>query len=277
MHLIYTRFFTKALRDMGLVKFDEPMTQLRNQGMILGEDNDKMSKSKGNVIAPDIQVAKFGADAVRAFLMFGYRWDQGGPWSSTGLEGAYRWLNRVWVLVTEEGGQGDKERGRAGDERDLRRITHKTIKRVTDDFDKFEFNTIVSALMEFSNALADAKRTTAYGTPAWNEAIDTLLLLLAPVCPHITEELWARRGKPYSIHQQAWPAYDAQAAADEVITLVVQVNGKVRDRLEAPVDVAQDKAIELALATDGVKRHIEGKAVAKTVYVPGKLVNIIVK
>ncbi len=276
MHLIYTRFFTKALRDMGIVKLDEPMLQLRNQGMILGEDNEKMSKSRGNVIAPDEQVARFGADAVRAFLMFGYRWDQGGPWSSTGLEGAYRWLNRVWTLVME-GRQVDEKQIGQGDEKALRRFTHKTIRRVTDDYEKFEFNTIVSALMEFSNALADAKRTKLYGAPAWEEAIDTLLLLLAPVCPHITEELWARRDKPYSIHQQSWPAYDAQAAADEVITLVVQVNGKVRDRLEAPADLAEDRAVKLALASEGAKRHIEGKQVVKTVYVPGKLVNIIIK
>ncbi len=276
MHLIYTRFFTKALRDMGMVDFNEPMRQLRNQGMILGEDGEKMSKSRGNVVAPDEQVRRFGADAVRAFLMFGYRWDQGGPWSSTGLEGAYRWLNRVWTLVMEPA-EANVERSMSNVERNLQRITHKTIKRVTDDFEKFEFNTIISALMEFSNALADAKQTAAYGTPAWDEAVDTLLLLLAPVCPHITEELWARRGKPYSIHQQPWPVYDAQAAADEVFTLVVQVNSKVRDRLEAPVDISEEKAVQMALAAEGAQRHLQGKQIVKTVYVPGKLVNVIVR
>ncbi|MBN1888658.1 MAG: leucine--tRNA ligase [Thermoflexales bacterium] len=276
MHLIYTRFFTKALRDMGIVAFDEPMLQLRNQGMILGEDNEKMSKSRGNAVAPDEQVARFGADAMRAFLMFGYRWDQGGPWSNGGLEGAYRWLHRVWTLVLEEA-DGDRDRERERAERELRRATHKTIKRVSDDYERFEFNTIISSLMEFCNTLVEAKRTIAYGTPAWDEAIDMLLRLLSPACPHITEELWARRERPYSIHQQPWPIYDAEAAADEVVTLVVQVNGKLRDRLQAPVDVAEEEATRLALASEGAQRHVQGKQVVKTVYVPGRLVNIIVK
>ncbi len=274
MHLIYTRFFTKAMRDMGLVDFDEPMIILRNQGIILGEDSEKMSKSRGNVIAPDDLVARYGADTVRGYLMFGWRWDQGGPWDSHGIEGVYRWLHRVWNLVLEPGGgEGtptDKEIA------DLRRWTHKTIRRVTDDMEAFTFNTIIAGLMEFTNALLKAKGTPVYGTEAWDEAIETLLLLLAPCCPHIAEELWARTGRPYSIHLQSWPQFDADLAAEEVITLVVQVNGKLRARLEVPADITEEAAREAALSDDNVQRHIQGKKIRKVIYVPGRLVNIVV-
>jgi leucyl-tRNA synthetase len=276
MHLIYTRFFNKALRDIGLFPHDEPMLQLRNQGIILGEDSEKMSKSHGNVINPDDLVSRYGADAVRTFLMFGYRWDQGGPWSSGGIEGSARWLNRVWSLIVDEKEMGPAGKAAAG-ERELRRATHKTIKRVTADFQAFEFNTIVSGLMEFSNVLIKARETPVYSTGAWNEAIRTLLLLMAPVTPHIAEELWGRLGYPYSIHQQAWPAFDAAAAADDVITLPVQVNGKVRDRIQVPADAGEEAVRQAALAAAGVQKHTEGKQIAKVIYAPNRLVNIVVK
>jgi leucyl-tRNA synthetase len=274
MHLIYTRFFTKAMRDMGVVDFDEPMTVLRNQGIILGEDGEKMSKSRGNVIAPDDLVERYGADAVRAYLMFGWRWDQGGPWDSNGIEGVVRWLPRVWSLVLEP----EESKGTPTDAQiaDLRRWTHKTIRRVTDDMEAFTFNTIVAGLMEFTNALAKAKGTPVYGTAAWTEAIETLLLMLAPCCPHIAEELWEKSGRPYSVHQQSWPAFDADLAADEIITLIVQINGKVRARIEAPADITEEAAREVALADDNIRRHIGEKEVRKFVYVPGRLVNIVV-
>jgi leucyl-tRNA synthetase len=282
MHLIYTRFFNKALRDIGLFSHDEPMLQLRNQGIILGEDSEKMSKSHGNVINPDDLVSRYGADAVRTFLMFGYRWDQGGPWSSGGIEGSARWLNRVWALVVESGAESVERREAAqrstlDAQRELRRATHKTIRSVSADFRAFEFNTIVSALMEFSNVLIKAKETSVYGTEAWNEAIRTLLLLTAPVTPHIAEELWGRLGYSYSIHQQAWPAFDAAAAADDVITLPVQVNGKVRDRIQVPADAGEEAVRQAALAAAGVQKHMEGKQIAKVIYAPNRLVNIVVK
>ncbi len=284
MHLIYTRFFTKALRDMKLVRDDEPMRQLRNQGVILGEDSEKMSKSRGNVVAPDELVERYGADAVRAYLMFFAEWNKGGPWSSTGIEGVARWLNRVWNIALPDGSKqssviGDQLPASSDrseqDARALRRVTHKTIKRVTDDFEDFEFNTIVSALMEMTNALVKY-RATSEGTPAWEEAIKALLLLTAPVTPHLAEELWARRGLPYSIHQQPWPEYDAAAAAEETITLVVQVNGKVRDRIEVPPDIGEEEAKARALATDGAIRYLDGKTPKKVLYVPRRLVNIVV-
>jgi len=274
MHLIYTRFFTKAMRDMGLVDFGEPMLVLRNQGVILGEDGEKMSKSRGNVIAPDDLVERYGADTVRGYLMFGWRWDQGGPWDPHGIEGVYRWLHRVWNLVLEPG----KDQGAPTEQEiaDVRRWTHKTIKRVTDDLEAFAFNTVISALMEFTNALQRAKETPVYGTEAWEEAIEALLLMLAPCCPHIAEELWVRTGRPYSVHLQSWPEYKPDLAAEETITLVVQVNGKVRARLKVPADIAEEAAKETALADANVQRHIAGKQIRKIIYVPGRLVNIVV-
>lgn len=283
MHLIYTRFFTKALRDLGIVSLDEPMTVLHNQGIILGEDSEKMSKSRGNVVAPDSLVERYGADTVRGYLMFGWRWDQGGPWDSQGIEGVVRFLNRVWDCVLAApaarsprqaaGGQA----GTAGDRaiRGLRRQVHQAIRRATHDMETFSFNTYIANLMELNNALLKAKDTPAYDTPAWDEAVESLLLLLAPACPHIAEELWARIDRPYSIHHQAWPAWDAAAAAEETVTLVVQVNGRVRDKIEVSVDVDEATARAQALATEGVQRHTEGKRIVKVVVVPGRLVNVV--
>jgi leucyl-tRNA synthetase len=284
MHLIYTRFFTKVMRDLGIVDLDEPMTMLRNQGIILGEDSEKMSKSRGNVIAPDDLVERYGADTVRAYLMFGWRWDQGGPWDSQGIEGVVRFLNRVWDCVLEPGGPSASLRTGVGaasaeDEktiRDLRRKVHQAIRKGTEDMESFSFNTYVANLMELNNALLKAKEI-ACGTAAWDEAIEALLLMLAPACPHIAEELWARTGRPYSIHQQAWPAWDEQVAAEEMITLPVQINGKVRDRIEVAVDVDDETARTLALATEGAQRHTEGKQIVKVIVVPGRLVNIVVR
>jgi len=278
MHLIYTRFFTKAMRDMGLVDFDEPMIVLRNQGTILGEDGEKMSKSRGNVVAPDDLVERYGADTVRGYLMFGWRWDQGGPWDPHGIEGVHKWLNRVWNLGVEqaEDRPDNQPAAEPRESAELRRWTHKTIRRVTDDMEAFTFNTIISALMEFTNALYRFRQTGVYGTPAWDEAIETLLLLLAPCCPHIAEELWTLTGHPYSIHQQPWPRFNPELAAEEIITLVVQVNGKVRARISVPADVTEEAARQAALADESVQRHLGGKEPRQIFYVPGRLVNIVV-
>jgi leucyl-tRNA synthetase len=273
MHLVYTRFFTMAMRDMGILDFDEPMTVLRNQGTILGEDGEKMSKSRGNVIAPDNLVGSYGADTVRGYLMFSWRWEQGGPWDPHGIEGVHRWLNRVWSVVVDpadvSGSPTDKEIA------DLRRWTHKTIGRVTDDLETYAFNTVIAGLMEYTNALLKAKQTAVYGTDAWNEAVETLLLLVAPCCPHVAEELWARAGREYSIHNGPWPRYDPDLAADEMITLIVQINGKLRARLAVPADISEEAACAAALADENIERHLAGKSPRKVIYVPGRLVNIV--
>ncbi len=282
MHLIYTRFFHKALRDMGITEGPEPMLQLRNQGMVLGEDHEKMSKSRGNVIPPDELVERYGADAVRAFLMFFARWDMGAPWNSSGIDGTVRWLRRVWVMVTEEPERSEAQ-SKAGhaacsDEtkRILRRRVHQMLKRITRDFKQFEFNTIVSGLMELLNEMVKAKEAGAYGTPEWNEAVDIYLRMLAPVCPHIAEELWERTGRKYSVHTQPWPTVDEDAAREEEIVIPVQVNGKLRDRITVPADASEEQIQSAALASEAVKKFMEGKPPRKVIVAQKKLVNIVV-
>ncbi len=291
MHLMYTRFFTKAMRDCGVFApteaalhrigrkpdgmFDEPMLSLFNQGMILGEDREKMSKSRGNVIDPDDLVAEFGADTVRAYLMFAFRWDQGGPWDSQSIQGAVRWLNDVWALFADTpqvSGAPD-----AAQAADLRRKVHQTIKQVTDGLEGFTFNTAIAALMALKNALQEARRTPVVNSPAWDEARSVYLRLMAPFTPHIAEELWARAGYPFSVHSQPWPVYDAAAAAEQTITLIVQINGKVRDRIDVPASISEEEAQAAALNSAGAQRHLAGKTPRKVIYVPGRgMVSIVV-
>jgi len=274
MHLIYTRFFHKALRDMNITEGHEPMTQLRNQGMVLGEDGEKMSKSRGNVVSPDDLVEKYGADTVRGYLMFFARWDYGGPWNSQGIAGTERWLNRTWYLFTEPGEKGKPSTDMM---RDLKRDLHTALDRVTQDYEKVEFNTIISTLMELLNTLVDAKKGGAAGSKEWNEILETYLLMMAPAVPHITEEIWTEvLGKKYSIHNQTWPKTDPALMAVEEITLIVQVNGKLRDRIVVPVDIGQKDAEKIALASPGAALYLEGKTVRKIIVVPGRLVNIVV-
>jgi len=277
MHLLYTRFFTKACRDIGLFNYDEPMLRLFNQGIILGEDNEKMSKSRGNVVNPDDYVNTLGADTVRLYLMFIGPWEEGGPWNSRNIEGISRFLNRVWNLVTAPPpDQLEPVADLAQAERDLRRLTHQTIKKVSDQMEAFSFNTMIASLMEYNNYLIKAKSTALSATAAWREAVETLVLMLAPAAPHIAEEMWQRLGKPYSVHLQRWPDWDAELAKDEMLTIVVQVNGKVRDRVEVPAHASEDEVRQAALGSPGAQRYIGGKAVQKVVYAPGRLVNIVV-
>jgi leucyl-tRNA synthetase len=275
MHLLYTRFFHKALRDLGVAEGHEPMLQLRNQGQILGPDGQRMSKSRGNVVAPDSLVKAHGADALRAYLMFAYRWAEGGPVNTSNVQGVVRWLNRMWSLVVglaeAPSTPGEPERARA-----LQRKVHQTIRQVSNDLESYEFNTVVSGLMELTNAIAEAREAGLAEDPSLAEAIDTMLLLAAPVVPHLAEELWARRGKPYSIHNQPWPQYDPELARVEEITLVVQVNGKVRDRIQVPADISEASARQQALASQAVQRLLAGREPRQVVFVPGRLVNIVV-
>jgi leucyl-tRNA synthetase len=273
MHLIYTRFFHKACRDMGITQGDEPMSQLRNQGIVLGEDSEKMSKSRGNVVAPDSLVERFGSDAVRAYLMFFARWEMGAPWSSSGIDGITRWLRRLWTMILEP----VEAAAQPADEtiRSLRRKAHQTLRSITRDYEQFEFNTIVSKLMELLNEMSRAKQQGAYASPAWEETVDIYLKILAPVAPHVTEELWSMLGKPYSIHTQSWPVVDEEAAKQEEVTLVLQVNGKVRDRLTVPADISEEEAKRIALENGGVQRFLDGKTPRQVIYIKGKLVNVV--
>jgi len=275
MHLIYTRFFHKACRDLGITEGHEPMLQLRNQGQILGPDGQRMSKSRGNVIDPDEQVRLYGADTVRAYLMFGYRWTEGGAWNPDNIQGVVRWLNRVWTLVYELNDlpqiESDPEL-----ERDLVRKIHQTIRHVSNDLQEFEFNTVISALMELTNEFYAARETGRLGQAALREGLKNLLLLMAPEVPHLTEELWMELGEPYSIHNQAWPEYDPELAKENEITLVIQVNGKVRDRITVPADISEAAARQAALASEAAQRFMEGKSPREVIFVPGRLVNIVV-
>jgi leucyl-tRNA synthetase len=272
MHLIYTRFFHKALRDMGITQGPEPMLQLRNQGMVLGKDGEKMSKSRGNVIAPDDLVQAYGADTVRAYLMFFKRWEQGGPWEDN-IDGIVRWIRRSWTVILEPA-----EEGQASEDtiRSLRRKVHQTLKSVTRDYEVLEFNTIISSLMELMNEMSRAKQQGAWYSPAWEEAVDIYLKMLAPLAPHISEELWERLGQPYSIHQQTWPVLDEAATVQDEITLAVQVNGKVRDHITVAVDAAEEDVKAKALSTDNTQKFLDGKQPRQVIYVPGRLVNIVV-
>ncbi|MFU8774085.1 MAG: class I tRNA ligase family protein, partial [Anaerolineales bacterium] len=274
MHLIYTRFFHKACRDLGITEGHEPMIQLRNQGIILAEDTEKMSKSRGNVTAPDDLIARYGTDTIRAYLMFFARWEMGAPWNSAGIEGVSRWIRRVWSVMTETpaGGNASSEVLRS-----LRRKLHQTLRQVTRDYEDFEFNTTISALMELLNEMVRARDMGAVGTAEWDEAVDIYLRMMAPATPHVAEEIWTEiLGKPYSVHTQSWPQIDEEAAQEEQITLVVQVNGKVRDRILVPVDISQQDAQHVALNSPAVQKYLQGKQPRKVILVQGKLVNIVV-
>lgn len=276
MHLLYTRFFHKALRDMGITEGNEPMMQLRNQGMVLAEDNSKMSKSKGNVVAPDMLVNKYGADTVRAYLMFFARWEMGAPWDSQGIEGTARWIRRVWTLFTDPASPFPAP---ASEEtkKNLRRRVHQTLRKVTRDFENFEFNTIISALMELMNEMYKAREAGAVGSDEWKEAQEFYLKMMAPVTPHIAEELWTNHlGRPYSIHQQLWPEFDESAAKEDVIEIPVQINGKVRDRITVSADAGEAEIKSAALASETVQKYLEGKEPRKVIIAKGRLVSIVV-
>jgi leucyl-tRNA synthetase len=274
MHLLYTRFFHKALRDMGITEGNEPMMQLRNQGMVLAEDHAKMSKSRGNVVAPDDLVNKYGADTVRAYLMFFARWEMGAPWDSQGIEGTARWIRRIWALYTDQNQPGSAT---AETKLNLRRRVHQTLRKITHDFENFEFNTIISSLMELMNEMYKAREAGAIGSPEWTEAQDIYLRMLAPVAPHIAEELWTNTlGKPYSVHQQKWPTVDESAAREDSIELPVQINGRVRDRITVPVEASEEDIKAAALASEMVKKYLEGKEPKKVIVAQKKLVSIVI-
>jgi leucyl-tRNA synthetase len=276
MHLLYTRFFHKALRDAGIVKGNEPMIQLRNQGMVLGEDNEKMSKSRGNVVAPDVLVQKYGADTVRAYLMFFARWEMGAPWDSQGIEGCARWIRRVWTLFTDPTSPA-AEPPSGETLKHLRRKVHQTLRKVTRDFENFEFNTIISSLMELLNEMYKAREAGAAGSDEWREAQEIYLKMLAPVAPHIAEELWTNQlGKPYSIHTQAWHPVDEAAAREDAIELPVQVNGKVRDRITVPAEATEDEIKSAALASETVQKFLEGREPKKVIVANRRLVSVVV-
>jgi leucyl-tRNA synthetase len=235
----------------------------------------RMSKSKGNVVNPDELVDQYGSDTVRAYLMFAFDWQKGGPWDPEGIKGPVRFLHEVWDIVVAPTPEFSGEAAEK-DIRALRRKVHQMIMRVTDGLENFSFNTSIAGLMELKNAMRDAYKTPVVNTPAWQEAIETLVTMMAPFTPHIAEELWHRLGHTESIHLQPWPEADPEVAKEDVLTLAVQVNGKVRDRIEVPASTSADEAKAAALEAERIKEMLSGEEPKKVIYVPGRLVNIVV-
>jgi leucyl-tRNA synthetase len=284
LHLLYARFFTKVLRDLGLVSYDEPFVNLLTQGMVI-KDGAKMSKSKGNVVDPNDLIERYGADTVRLFCLFASPPEKDLEWSDQGVEGSYRFLQRVWRLVIDvlpfiEGVKPYWGEGEMADElRSLRRKVHKTIKKVSDDIEeRYHFNTAISAMMELVNHLYQFKpeRDDPVAMPVLREAIETVILLLSPIVPYIAEELWQMLGKNESILKSPWPSYDPQMLREESILIVVQVNGKLRSRITVDADATDEEIKEAALVDERIKEWLRGKELKKTVVVPRKLINLVV-
>jgi leucyl-tRNA synthetase len=275
LHLLYARFFTKVIRDLGLIDFGEPFLRLRNQGMILAAEGTKMSKSRGTQIGPDDLVARHGADALRLHLMFLGPWEQGGPWNDRGITGMERFLRRAFLLVSSTGAR--QLAGSDPAERELRALTHRTIRKVTSDLDAFHFNTMIAALIEYTNELMKLRETGVSETPAWRDAMETLTLLMAPSTPYVAEEMWARLGNEFSVHLQPWPTYDESLVTVATVEVPVQVNGKVRGRIEIPAGTPEEEMLAAAWALEKIQEHTVGKTVVREIVVPGRLVNIIVR
>ena len=273
MHLLYARFWTKVIHDAGLIDFDEPFSQLRNQGMLLSPiDGQKMSKSKGNVITPDEVIAEFGTDALRAYVLFLGPFDANALWDNRNIVGVQRFIERYWSLANEMATRPNN--GHVFDEA-FERARHKIIRRLTQDMSRFRFNTAVAALMEYVNDLYAARPRPIPGRQ-WREAIRTLTLLLAPIAPFVAEEVWREvlREKK-SVHQAKWPAYDEAMARDDEVTIVIQVNGKLRDRLAMAADADEAALREAALANEKARAAVGKRPVRDVIVVPGRLVNVV--
>ena len=263
MHLLYARFFTKALRDMGYLDFDEPFTSLVHQGLILGPDGEKMSKSKGNTVSPDEYVEEYGADVLRGYLMFGFNYVEGGPWSDEGIKSIDKFYQKIDRLVSmiDESTLAYKE---------VDKVLNNTIKSIREDIEKFQFNTCMARIMEYTNALSKLDKIPRF-------YIEQLLLILAPFAPHISEELWNQIGNEYSIHNQSYPEVDESKLVEDTFEMVVQVNGKVRGKIEVDMNTTEEEMKEAAKAVENVKNYLEGHEIVKEIVVPKKLVSFVIK
>jgi leucyl-tRNA synthetase len=268
MHLLYARMWTKVMRDAGLINFKEPFSVLRNQGMVAASDGTKMSKSKGNVVTPDDMIDKYGADPLRLWELFMSPFDEPTHWNEDGVAGTSRFLMRVWTMVRRFVQAGSPV-GNPSDETIKR--THKTIATVTDHIERLRFNTALATMMDQLNYLAKLKPEEL-----GRFALEAYIVMLAAMAPHITEEIWRALGHEKSIHLESWPKFDPELTKEETVTVVVQINGKVRDRLQVDAAAPEAEVVALALASEVVKRHLDGKQPKKVIYVPGKLVSIVV-
>lgn len=263
MHLLYARFFTKALRDMGYLNFDEPFTSLVHQGLILGPDGEKMSKSKGNTVSPDEYVDEYGADVLRGYLMFGFNYVEGGPWSDDGIKSIdkfYQRVGRVVDLISEEDTRYPE----------IDKVLNNTIKSINEDIERFSFNTCIARIMEYVNSLSKLDKIPRY-------YIEKLLLVLAPFAPHISEELWNKIGNEFSIHNRDYPEIDTNIKEDDEIEVVVQINGKVRGKVTVPSYISEADIKVKVREIENVKKYLEGSTIVKEIYIPKKLVSIVIK
>jgi leucyl-tRNA synthetase len=286
LHLIYSRFWTKFMRDMGLVKNSEPVERLFTQGMVI-KDGAKMSKNLGNVVTPDEMVARYGSDAARLYSLFAAPPDRDLDWQDSGIEGIQRFLGRVYRFFVkyahagEAAGEASRSETLLPEARAIQRKLHQTIKRVTDDFQgRWHFNTCIAAIMEMLNALYAVEEKIAQGTiPAWlvRDAERTLTLLLAPFAPYLSHELWEMIGEKGSLLRSPWPKFDATLAKEEEIEIPVQINGKLRSRVVVAVDASEDQVWEQVFVDEKVKTAMAGKTIVKKIYVPGKLVNLVLR
>jgi leucyl-tRNA synthetase len=280
LHLLYARFFNKLMRDDGLLKADEPFTCLLTQGMVL-KDGAKMSKSKGNTVDPQGLIDRYGADTVRLFTMFAAPPEQSLEWSDSGVEGAYRFLKRLWKQVQEHVAAGEAPEldtaALSDAQKAIRCAVHTTLAKVSDDVGRrFTFNTAIAANMELLNELNRFSDDSAQGRAVMQEALESVVLMLSPIVPHITHALWYALGRQEAVVNCRWPEVDESALVQETITLVIQVNGKVRGRIDVPADADREALQDLVMREPNVQRHVQGKPLRKFIAVPGKLVNIVV-
>ncbi|HLN19004.1 MAG TPA: class I tRNA ligase family protein, partial [Patescibacteria group bacterium] len=273
LHLLYSRFFTKVLHNLGYINFDEPFTKLRHQGIILAPDGRKMSKSLGNVVNPDDEVKKWGADALRLFEMFMGPLEDAKPWQTNGLVGTYRFLEKVWKLQSKIPNDklqiSNKFQNQNDPNTKLNSLVNKTIKKVSEDIDNMKFNTAISSLMILTNQMDKHDELSA-------DNYELLLKIISPFAPFIAEELWNQIGHEESIFKEKWPRYDPKLINDEEIDLVIQINGKVRDKMKVSADISEEEAKKLALESEKVKNFVGDREIKKIIYIKGRLINIVI-
>jgi len=274
MHLLYARFFNKALRDLGFLEFDEPYSKLTNQGMLIKEHK-KISK-RSNPLTPDPIVKNFGADTLRCYLMFLGPWDQGGDWSDSGINGIRRWLIKIWDLVTRDSNNfpdivSDIK------EKDFIRISNILSKKIINDMQSSKFNTAIASLMEYASELVDIHKSSQISKILWKNSLERLLLHLAPLAPHISEELWEMMDNNYSVHQQDIPVFNDSLIVSDKMKIILQINGKLRDTIEVSAELGEKEIKELAMKSENIIKHIADKEIMKTIYVNNRLLNLVVK
>jgi len=271
LHLLYTRFWTKMLADECLVPFREPFSRLINQGQLHGADGQRMSKSRGNVVIPDEIVAQYGADALRIYALFMAPFEQNVDWNTEGINGAWRFLNRVWGLV-----QGYWLDTGDGIDSDLEKDMHRTIKNVTERIEAFRFNTMVSELMTFVNMLYEKVSANNWRTRTFQKGLETLLILMAPAAPYIAEELWIATGHDFSIHQKKWPTYEDRLIQSEMVEIAIQINGKTRGRIQTKYRASKQEVLDIVQDSPEFQKFIENQEIARVIYVPGKILNVVI-